>query len=97
MSQLAYWDAHGCTIRISEGIRTKTCIVVSWGNHIGHCASEGRHLVIVLLEQDIVALDDARHVGDKAAIAEVAFPTLLDKIIGVGNIPIMSDEFVGTG
>lgn len=71
--------------------------MVSYSNHVGLCAREGRHLVIELLEQDIVAIDDARHVGDKAVIAKVAFPALLDKVIGIGEIAEMSDEVISAG
>ena len=71
--------------------------MISCSNHVGLCASKGRHLVIVLLEQDIVAFDDTRHVRDKAVVAKVAFPALLDKVIGIGDITKVSDEFISTG
>lgn len=50
-----------------------------------------------MLEQFIVALDDARHIRDKAVISKVAVPALLDKVIGVGDITKVSDEFISTG
>ena len=70
--------------------------MVSWSNHIGFCTSEGRHLVIVLLDHDIVAFDIACHVGNQAVIAKVAFPALLDEVVGVCDITEVSDELIST-
>ena len=45
----------------------------------------------------LVAFHAACHVGDKAVVAKVAFPTLLDKVIGIGDVAKVSEEFISTG
>lgn len=49
-----------------------------------------------MLEQDIIAFDDARHIGNKAIIAKVALPAFFDKVISIGDIAEVSDEFIST-